>query len=474
MFVGLVLVRLIMALIVDPAPQETYYWNYSRHPALSYYDHPPFVAWLLRASTSIFGDNAFALHLPAVAISLLLTFVFFRFLSGLYNEKIAFWAVVLSCSILLFSIGSLITTPDVPLLFFWLLLIIVFHRAMTEQKMIWWLLTGAVAGAAMLSKYTAIFAIAGAGLFLIISPERRKLIFGGGPVLAGLTAALVFLPVIIWNVHHGWASFLFQTGRRAAESTGIRLDYFAGFLGVQFAVGGLSILPFSLYAIFAAARKPRNESELLFACLAVPMIIVFGVVSFFHYVKMNWLAPAYLSGVALLACRLPEQRRPFFGLVFRISLALAVIFAILTHMLVAIPAVGMGRADLISGWDELAAKIDPIRREIADSGPHFVCGYDYKTASQLAFHLADKPEVYANNIFGENGLAYNYWVDTNDLVGLNCILVIDSRSGYRNARPLTDYFENISSPELITIARAGRKITDFTIYRCYGYKGDLR
>jgi len=463
-----------MALIVDPAPQETYYWNYSRHPALSYYDHPPLTAWLLRVSTFIFGDTAFALHFPAVAVSLILTLVLFHFLSGLFHEKTAFWAVVLACSVLLFSIGSIITTPDAPLLLFWLLLIVCLYRAVREESWGWWLATGIVAGAAMISKYTAIFALAGAGSFMVVSRQRRKLIFSGGPLLAALAAFLVFLPVIIWNSRHGWASFLFQTGRRAAEYSGVRLDYFAGFLGVQFVVGGLLIWLFLVYVVFAAAVKPRDEKELLFACFAVPIIVVFGAISPFHYVKMNWLAPAYLSSVSLLAVRLPELRRRFLAVGFRISLALALIFVILTHVLVAIPVVAMGRADLISGWDELAAKIDLIRREMADSGPLFICGYDYKTASQLAFHLPDKPEVYANNIFGENGLAYNYWVNPADLAGMNCLLVIDSRSDYRNARPLADFFENISSAERITIKRAGRKITEFAIYRCYGYKGDFR
>jgi len=474
LLIGLAFVRLVMALIIDPAPQEAYYWNYSRHPALSYYDHPPLTAWLLRVSTLIFGDTAFALHLPAVVISLILTIVLFRFLSVLYDEKTAFWAVVLACSVLLFSIGSIITTPDTPLLLFWLLLIVCLYRAVREGGWGWWLSTGVVAGAAMISKYTAVFALAGAGLFLVVSRQRRKLIYSGGPLLAALTAFLVFLPVIIWNSRHGWASFLFQTGRRAAEYSGVRLDYFAGFLGVQFVVGGLLILPFLVYAVFAAALKPKDEKELLFVCFAVPMIVVFAAVSPFHYVKMNWLAPAYLSAVSLLAVRLPELRRRFFAVAFRISLALAIVFAILTHILVALPIVGMGSADLISGWDELAAKVDLIRREMADSGPLFICGYDYKTASQLAFHLPDKPEVRANNIFGENGLAYNYWANPADLVGMNCLLVIDSRSGYRNARPAAAFFENISSEERLTVKRSGKKITEFAIYRCYRYKGDLR
>src|SRR5262249_27935614 len=45
-------------------PDEAYYWVWSRHLALSYFDHPPMVAYLIRASTAILGDTELAVRLP--------------------------------------------------------------------------------------------------------------------------------------------------------------------------------------------------------------------------------------------------------------------------------------------------------------------------------------------------------------------------------------------------------------------------
>ncbi|MEM4835211.1 MAG: hypothetical protein QXS49_03950 [Ferroplasma sp.] len=140
-------------------------------------------------------------------------------------------------------------------------------------------------------------------------------------------------------------------------------------------------------------------------------------------------------------------------------------------MLIAVPIIGLGKADPITGWDKLADKVSAIRREMADAGESFVCGYDYKTASQLAFHLADHPEVYSCNIFGENGLAYNYWGDLKSIQGINGVIVVDLRYRYRNERPLTEFFESVATPETLTVIGAGKKVTDFQIYRCYNYKG---
>ena len=46
--------RFFSAIVVDLSPQEAYYWNYARHPALSYFDHPPMVARVILAG-SIFS-----------------------------------------------------------------------------------------------------------------------------------------------------------------------------------------------------------------------------------------------------------------------------------------------------------------------------------------------------------------------------------------------------------------------------------
>ena len=43
----LTLLRLWLCGILELLPEETYYWTYSKHPALGYFDHPPMVAWVI-------------------------------------------------------------------------------------------------------------------------------------------------------------------------------------------------------------------------------------------------------------------------------------------------------------------------------------------------------------------------------------------------------------------------------------------
>ena len=60
--------RLLLSVLVPLFPDETYYWEWSRRPAASYFDHPPGIAWLIGLGTSILGDTRAGIRLgPALA-----------------------------------------------------------------------------------------------------------------------------------------------------------------------------------------------------------------------------------------------------------------------------------------------------------------------------------------------------------------------------------------------------------------------
>ena len=41
------LIRLVYALKLPLTGDEAYFWEWERHPALGYYDHPPMAGWIL-------------------------------------------------------------------------------------------------------------------------------------------------------------------------------------------------------------------------------------------------------------------------------------------------------------------------------------------------------------------------------------------------------------------------------------------
>src|ERR1700722_4668579 len=59
----LTLIRLLVASVTPLAPDEAYYWVWSRALAPGYLDHPPMVALWISAGTSLAGTGALGIRL---------------------------------------------------------------------------------------------------------------------------------------------------------------------------------------------------------------------------------------------------------------------------------------------------------------------------------------------------------------------------------------------------------------------------
>jgi len=65
--------RFVIAFLIELTPQEAYYWNYAMHPALSYFDHPPIVAWVISAGQFILGKSELGVRIGGLFLNLLST-----------------------------------------------------------------------------------------------------------------------------------------------------------------------------------------------------------------------------------------------------------------------------------------------------------------------------------------------------------------------------------------------------------------
>lgn len=465
--------RLLYAIILPIAPQEAYYWNYSRHPALSYFDHPPMAAYLIKLTTSI-GLSNFSIHLAAVVLSVLMSFAVYRLGSLLFDEKVGFWSVVAINLTFIYALGGMIITPDGPMLLFWVMSMIACYRIDHNGGRIWWLLLGIFLGAGFVSKYTMVFAGLGVFLFFVSSAKRIKWFATAWPYAAIMTAFIVALPVLYWNYQNDWVSFLFQTQRRTGEMTEFRPDFFFGFIGTIILIYGILPIPLVFAGIWNSFKRTFREhlsDHALLVWFSVPLVILLLPVAARSWVKMNWTAPAfigwYLAGAGYYF-GLPKARKlaRTWGKITIIFLALTFMLA---HIVIFLPGLYFGKGDYFSGWESLAARIDKIRMDIPE--PYFICGYEYKTASMLAFYLKDHPETLSNNVVGKSGLQYDYWSNPDTLAGYNAVFVYDERVEYKNPECLDDFFDSVSPDEIFTVKKGGKMVTKFHIFRCYGYRG---
>jgi len=166
--------RFLAASLIDLAPQETYYWNYAQHPALSYFDHPPMIAWVISAGQFLLGKNALGVRLGGLLLTLLSTWLLYTLGRFWFNRRAGLWAALLFQLIPLYFVYGLLITPDVPLIFFWLLTLYLVSLAVRGEKKWVWYLAGAALGFCLLSKYTAIFLVPSTLLWLILDRRHRQ------------------------------------------------------------------------------------------------------------------------------------------------------------------------------------------------------------------------------------------------------------------------------------------------------------
>ncbi|KAE9681474.1 glycosyl transferase, partial [Enterobacteriaceae bacterium TzEc077] len=67
---ALVGLRLVAAAFTPITFDEAYYWMWSQNLAGGYYDHPPMVAYVIRAGTMIAGDTELGVRLVSILLAL--------------------------------------------------------------------------------------------------------------------------------------------------------------------------------------------------------------------------------------------------------------------------------------------------------------------------------------------------------------------------------------------------------------------
>jgi len=266
---------------------ELYYMACGKHLAWGYVDQPPFVALMAFATRHLLGDSLFALRFfPAICggLIVLLTGLMVRELGGgRYAQGLAAVAVIVAPVYLAIdNFFSMNCFDEV----FWALAGYIVIRILKEGDPKLWILFGLVAGIGLMNKYSIGFLGLGVVVGLILTPARRHLA-SAWLWLGGAIAFVIFLPHILWEIHHGFPSLEFiHNATMMKNLPQTPLQFMAG------SVIGMHLLTLPIWlaglAFFflAKAGKPYR----LFGWVYVSILALFLLTR----AKPYYLSPAYL------------------------------------------------------------------------------------------------------------------------------------------------------------------------------------
>ena len=477
---------------IDLSGDEAHYWDWSRRLDICYYSKGPVIAWIIRASCAIFGDNMPAVRFPALVLgvgtSLTTYFVTLRLFR---SDRLALGAVLLSACVPLFIAGSILMTIDSPMFLAWGLATLFAAIALFDPKRPrWpWIAMGLSIGFGALAKYGALLWLPSLLMFLLIDREGRRLLRSPWPWVMVAITLVCLTPCIIWNAQHDWVSL-----RHVATSTGAGPSRFSfsthELLASQIGVLGPPMFVLMVAAIAYAVRRrdDPNRRQMLFLTSIGLTFLAFNVLdSFVAKIQVNWPAPAYFTLTILTAYFISRANwRRWRGWVYAtilVGMATMILSRSETGLMRLLkPVARVVKFDLsnadplerVRGWRVLGQAIDEQRTVLGADQPTFILCDDYQQTALASFYARGQPPTYcAGPYFGKRLSQYDIWPDRRlnnnpALLGKNVVYV---GKGGALPKEVENAFDRTERLPPIPIMVAGVEVRSLKLWRCYGFKG---
>jgi 4-amino-4-deoxy-L-arabinose transferase-like glycosyltransferase len=503
------LMRLFIAIWLNPGFDEAYYYLYTLHPDWSYFDHPLLVGISTNIGIWLTGQvSQFTIRIGTVLLYTgTLTYLYLATLR-LYTIQVAINALAIASAIPIFQIafGTLIT-PDTPLLFFWALTLWLavqeFFTDRVYRPSYRLTLICLTVGLACLGKYHGF--ILGLGLvgFCLFSPNFRRALSSKWLLLGIPIFLLVISPLLYWNFTHNWVSFLFQSNRAVPDGS-YHFDRVILVILVEmlylFPVFGFPLL---WSVIRATLQQLKNfnwwrhdringfdlqwnlEKRALLLWLSVPLILGFTLISGYQQILPSWKMPGYWSATILLAERISIKQRYsyprtlyrwFFGSIGVIILLLSIALAHIEVGAFQIPSKSaiIGLLPIKGDNSTQLFDIQQLRQGLSNNpqfsqalkSTDFVFTNRYYLGGQIG--MAIEPTFHKPiTCFDEDLRGFAFWSKPTQWLGKNAIYLgtktfevdLDVNQRY------SSYFQKITKLGELPILRGGEVVETFSIYQ---------
>ncbi|MEM6534845.1 MAG: glycosyltransferase family 39 protein [Pseudomonadota bacterium] len=303
---GLLAVRLLVVLVspLELYADEAQYWRWGQTLDWGYYSKPPMIAWVIRSSTSLFGDSEAAIRLLAPVLHSLaagMLYLLSRQMFGVRAGLITLVAYLLMPGIVL---SSTIISTDGVLFPFWCAALYLFWQ-LREGRAGWGqtLALGAAIGFGFLSKYAILYFGIGIALTALIdAPTRRAVISPKGAGVLAM-ALLILTPHIIWNIANAFETVGHTVDNASLGGDLFNLENIPKYIGDQMGVfGPVSFIGLIAGLVFMRGGRADTVAtrENWLACFIVPVLVIILFQSVLSRAHANWAATAYPAACVLI------------------------------------------------------------------------------------------------------------------------------------------------------------------------------
>lgn len=478
--------RLVLAAGTGLGIDETYMVAVGRRWALGYFDHPPLAWWLAHGAAILGGESDFVVRIPFIVLFGLTTWLMYALTARLYGDSAGFIAAAAlnAAPVLGVTTGTWVL-PDGPLDAALLGGAFCLTRALVlrENPERNWLLAGACAGLALLSKWHGAFLLAGAGVFILANANQRVWVARPWPWLGLALAVIVSSPGLVWNFQHDWASFAFQGARAAARTFRPWMPFVA--LAGQAAFLAPWIWAPLMVSVWRAIRAPAiDPGAWLFICLGAGPILLFTLAPawsdqrpYFHWAAPGylllfpllgrWLAAAFSDGSARVRRWLAASLA--FNLVATAGLVVASTFTGALAALLPGQAPKPDPLAELADWTDVAAYIAALPAR-PDGRQEFIIARRWYEAAKIDHALRGSREVIC---LGEDCRGYDYLPRDRITVGDDGLALIPE--GAAGALPLIEKsFERVDTMPPLMVTRGALVVARLLVYRAIRWKGVSR
>jgi 4-amino-4-deoxy-L-arabinose transferase-like glycosyltransferase len=354
----------------------------ARRLAWGYVAYPPFTPFVARIGLELFGNSLRGLRLFSAlgqGVVVVLAGLMARDLypaSGSRSSTLAEVAAALAVFIapMALTAGTMIQYMSFDYLW-WVLIAFFFVRLLKTEDPRYWVGIGVAIGLGMMTKYTVLFFVAGLGVAVLLTPNRRYLrspwLWAG----AGL-ALLIFLPNLVWQIQHDFISLDFLSAIHARD---ILWGRTSGFLPEQLYVSVNPLtLPLWITGLALCLFAPGFKR---FRAIGITFLVTFGLL-WVARSRAYYVGPAYVmllaAGAAGLDAWLAEQGKilrrsiqtlewALLGMGLAIGVILVKPIAPINSSLWEITSEVNGEVIEMVGWEDLTAQVADIYAKIPEA-----------------------------------------------------------------------------------------------------------